>query len=228
MRSFNILGLEGMSSFPDHWLWSYSIFCHAFFIFPFLRVVRQTWFLQLFKHCAQTFLDLLLQKSSPINFKKRSLEVFKSGFNHRTWLWNICTQNLKCWKSFWKLMIYVHTTCLWDKYSTLLEVKQNLGTVSSTSIQYLWNTHSSINTLETTIFIIFFVEAYSALWTACNYSYYNEGNWSFVLGNFYYSSQVEAVGPAYYTGSFQIGPSSPPPRSLIYYNRQGQWDKVKI
>ena len=34
-------------------------------------------------------------------------------------------------------------------------------------------------------------------------------------GNFYYSSQVEAVGPAYYTGSFQIGPSSPAPLPYI-------------
>ena len=34
-------------------------------------------------------------------------------------------------------------------------------------------------------------------------------------GNFYYSSQVEAVGPAYYTGSFQIGPSSPAPLTYI-------------
>ena len=36
-----------------------------------------------------------------------------------------------------------------------------------------------------------------------------------MLGNFYYSSQVEAVGPAYYTGSFQIGPSSPAPLPYI-------------
>ena len=38
---------------------------------------------------------------------------------------------------------------------------------------------------------------------------------AFVSGNFYYSSQVEAVGPAYYTGSFQIGPSSPAPLPYI-------------
>ena len=35
--------------------------------------------------------------------------------------------------------------------------------------------------------------------------------WQFLL----FSGQVEAVGPAYYRGSFQIGPSSPAPLPYI-------------
>ena len=49
-------------------------------------------------------------------------------------------------------------------------------------------------------------------------------------GNFYYSCQVEAVGPAYYTGSFQIGPSSPAPLPYILQQAKtkGQSQKTNI